>query len=58
MEISSKDYLKAVLCMEENLYIGSKGRYSKLLKIIKSYPDYNAWRYTWRIRIISYYSKR
>lgn len=41
MEISSKDYLKVVLCVEENLYIGFKGRYSKLLKIIKAHLDYN-----------------
>ncbi len=59
MEISSKEYLKAVLRMEKNLYIESKGRYTKLLKIMKSHPDYNAWRYTRRMRITSYYySKR
>lgn len=59
MEISSKEYLKAVLRMEKNLYIESKGQHTKLLKIMKSHPDYNAWRYTRRMRITSYYySKR
>ena len=59
--ISSRKELKEYLSYEKQFYLGRMGGgiYQNFLRIIKSHPDYYAWKYVKALRVAGYYySKR
>lgn len=59
MEINNLKELKEIIKYEEKKYFEKKGLYQKILMIIKSRPEYFAWKYTRKMRKTAYwYTKR
>ena len=59
MEIENLKELKEIIKYEEKRYLDRRGLYQKILLIIKSRPEYFAWKYTKRMRKTAYwYMKR
>ena len=55
MQIATRKELRRILSEEKLLYLGRRGWYQELLRLLKSHPDYYAWKYAKRMRITCYY---
>jgi serine O-acetyltransferase len=58
MQIATRKELRRILSEEKLLYLGRRGWYQELLRLLKSHPDYYAWKYAKRMRITCYYYGR
>ena len=58
MQIATRKELRRILSEEKSLYLGRRGWYQELLRLLKSHPDYYAWKYAKRMRITCYYYGR
>lgn len=55
MNIETRSELKQILKEEESQYLNGKGKYQKILLILKNNPKYRIWKYVRRMRITNYY---
>lgn len=59
MHIGNRKELRRILAKERAMYLGRRGKYQEILRMLKAHPDYYAWKYAKRMRkTCFYYGKR